>query len=48
MSFGRTSQKVHDVPQVFSSLFSMEQGAEFEGIALGIAGDSVSDLIGCL
>lgn len=42
-TWGRTNAKVHSVPQVFESYFSLEAGGDYEGLALGIAGDSVSD-----
>lgn len=42
-TWGRKNAKVHNVPEVFSSLFSVEHGGEYEGLALGIAGDSVSN-----
>lgn len=41
-SWGRKNAKVHNVPSVFQSLFSIENGGEYSGTALGIAGDSVS------
>lgn len=40
-AWGRTNAKVHSVPQVFQSYFSIEHGGDYEGLALGIAGDSV-------
>jgi len=43
-SWGRKNAKVHNVPQVFESYFSIENGGEYEGLALGVAGDSVSDV----
>ena len=44
-SWGRTNAKVHSVPQVFESYFSVEQGGDFEGLALGIAGDLSPNLL---
>jgi lysophospholipase L1-like esterase len=44
-SWGRINAKVHSVPQVFESYFSVEQGGEFEGLALGIAGDLSPNLL---
>jgi hypothetical protein len=44
-SWGRKNARVHNVPQVFQSLFSVENGGEYEGLALGIAGDTVSDVV---
>lgn len=44
-SWGRKNARVHNVPQVFQSLFSVENGGEYEGLALGIAGDTVSVVV---
>lgn len=44
MSYGRKNAVVHDVPNVFKSLFSTQDEGEgvYEGLALGISGDTVS------
>jgi hypothetical protein len=42
MSYGRKNAVVHDVPNVFKSLFSIQDEGLYEGMALGISGDTVS------
>lgn len=44
-SYGQTKQVVHDVPAVFKSFFSIQDEGSYEGIALGIAGDTVRTVI---
>ena len=40
--YGQYSPRLDGVNDVFKSLFSTEMGGEVDGIALGIAGDTVS------
>lgn len=40
-TWGRKNAKVQNVPPIFESLFSIQEGGDYEGLALGIAGDLV-------
>ena len=40
--FGHDRDRVQGADKVFASFFSKEHGGDFDGLALGIAGDTVS------
>ncbi len=44
-SYGEKSPRTHGVPQVFESLFTTEHGGKYEGLALGISGDTSQNLL---
>jgi lysophospholipase L1-like esterase len=44
-SYGRRHAVVHNVPQVFKSMFSVQDGGLYEGLALGISGDTAPNLL---
>jgi lysophospholipase L1-like esterase len=44
-SYGRKHAVVHSVPQVFQSLFSAQNDGLYEGLALGISGDTAPNLL---
>lgn len=41
--FGKERKRAEDAPEVFDTLFSTDTGSIIDGIALGIAGDKVSN-----
>ena len=44
-SFGKNIKKKQDNVKVFEELFDMDRGGEFDGLALGIAGDKSQNLL---
>lgn len=44
-SYGRKHAVVHNVPQVFKSMFSIQDEGLYEGLALGISGDTAPNLL---
>lgn len=44
-AWGRKNAKVHAVPEIFETLFSVDHGGEYEGLALGIAGDASPNVL---
>jgi lysophospholipase L1-like esterase len=44
-SYGEKSPRTNGVPQVFESLFSTGHGGKYEGLALGISGDTSQNLL---
>jgi lysophospholipase L1-like esterase len=44
-NYGKSSTRFAGAKDVFQSLFSTARGGDYEGIALGIAGDAVRDTL---
>mmetsp|Transcript_25031 Transcript_25031/g.35285 ORF Transcript_25031/g.35285 Transcript_25031/m.35285 type:complete len:396 (-) Transcript_25031:477-1664(-) len=44
-SYGHSSPRSRDVPAIFKKLFTKDGGGQFEGLALGISGDTSPNLL---